>query len=167
MWLSIAIFCTGWFIVQFLMSVVFGIDSDIDTDASGGFEVSDLLSFKGLIHFGIGYSWWMVIHAQNSSWSTHAVAFLLGSLVMIILWLTYWAVSKLKKEVIPELGQALVGKSCKIYTKNPYTGEFSVLVESNGALKEISGIRSKGNSEIVSGQHVIIRDFIDGKYYID
>lgn len=165
MWLSIAIFCTGWFIVQFLMSVVFGIDSDVDT--SGDFEVSDLLSFKGLIHFGIGYSWWMVIHAQNSSWSTHAVAFLLGSLVMVILWLTYWAVSKLKKEIVPELGKDLIGKAGEIYTKNPYTREYSVLIESNGALKEISGVRSKGDTEIIAGHHVIIRDYIDGKYYID
>ena len=88
MWLSVAIFCTGWFVIQFLLSVIFGLDSDIDTDTSGDFDASDLFTFKGLIHFGIGYSWWMVIHAQDSSWSTHAVAFLLGSLVMVVLWLT-------------------------------------------------------------------------------
>jgi hypothetical protein len=151
------------------MSVVLGIDSDINTDISSDFEIGDLLSFKGLIHFGIGYSWWMVIHSGNTSWTTHAIAFLLGSLVMVILWLTYWMVSKLKKEVIPEIGKELIGKTCEIYTKNPYTGEYSVLIESNGALREISGVRvlSGNESGVVPGQRFIIKDYIDGKYYIN
>lgn len=165
MWLAVAIFCTGWFLIQFLMSVVFGVDSELDS--SGDFELGDILSFKGLIHFGIGYSWWMVIHAQDSSWSTHAVAFLLGSLVMVVLWLTYWGVSKLKKEITPELGKDLIGKTCEIYSKNPYTGEYSVFVESNGAKKVISGVRVFEGESAVPGQTMVIKDFIDGKYYIN
>lgn len=34
-YLGLAIFCTGWFLVQFLLSTIWGdleIDSDIDTD---------------------------------------------------------------------------------------------------------------------------------------
>lgn len=163
-WAGVAVFCTGWFIVQFLLSVVFGLDADTDTDTS--LDISDFLSFKGIIHFGIGYSWWMVTHSGNTSWATHATAFLLGILVMTILWLTYWGASKLKKEIIPEIGETLVGRTCEIYTKNPYTGEYTVLVESNGAQKEISGVRTKGDFELVAGQRAIIKEYIDGKYYI-
>lgn len=166
MWLSIAIFCTGWFVIQFLLSVIFGLDSDIDTDTSGDFDASDLLTFKGLIHFGIGYSWWMVIHAGNTSWSTHAVAFLLGTLVMIVLWLTYLGVSKLKKEIIPEVGESLVGKSGIIYAKNLHTKEYTVTITSNGASKEIQSVISLGENP-KTGQTVIIKEYKDGKYFIN
>lgn len=164
MWLGIAIFCTGWFIIQFLLSVIFGLDSD--TDISGDFEASDLLSFKGLIHFGIGYSWWMVIHSQNTSWSTHALAFLLGSLVMIVLWLTYWGISKLKKEIIPERGEALVGKSGVVYSKDLITGEYTVTLEINGAMREIQSVESLGENP-KPGQTVIIKEYKKGKYFIN
>lgn len=164
MWLGIAIFCTGWFIIQFLLSVIFGLDSD--TDISGDFEASDLLSFKGLIHFGIGYSWWMVIHSQNTSWSTHALAFLLGSLVMVVLWLTYWGISKLRKEIIPERGEALVGKSGVVYTKDLITGEYTVTLEINGAMREIQSVESLGEDP-KPGQTVIIKEYKEGKYFIN
>ena len=164
MWLGIAIFCTGWFIIQFLMSVIFGLDSD--TDISGDFEASDLLSFKGLIHFGIGYSWWMVIHSQNTSWSTHALAFLLGSLVMVVLWLTYWGISKLRKEIIPERGEALVGKSGVVYTKDLITGEYTITLEINGAMREIQSVESLGEDP-KPGQTVIIKEYKEGKYFIN
>jgi membrane protein implicated in regulation of membrane protease activity len=166
MWLGIAVFCTGWFVIQFLLSVIFGLDSDIDVDTSGDFDASDLLSFKGLIHFGIGYSWWMVIHSQNTSWSTHAVAFLLGSLVMIVLWLTYLGISKLKKEIIPERGEALVGKSGVVYAKDLITGEYTVTLEINGAMREIQSVESLGENP-KPGQTVIIKEYKDGKYFIN
>ena len=166
-WPAIATFCTGWFVVQFIMSIIFGVDSGVDTDGdTSNLEVSDLLSFKGLIHFGIGYSWWMVTHASNISWVTHAIAFGLGVLVMIILWATYWGLSKLKKELVPEIGESLVGKTGEVYTKNPYTGEYTLLVTINGAKREIYGVRSKSNEQL-PGQSVIIREYVDGKYYID
>lgn len=164
MWLGIAIFCTGWFIIQFLMSVIFGLDSD--TDISGDFDATDLLSFKGLIHFGIGYSWWMVIHSQNTSWSTHALAFLLGSLVMVVLWLTYWGISKLRKEIIPERGEALVGKSGVVYTKDLITGEYTITLEINGAMREIQSVKSLGEDP-KPGQTVIIKEYKEGKYFIN
>lgn len=163
-WAGVAVFCTGWFIVQFLLSVIFGLDSDTDINVND-LDVSDFISFKGVIHFGIGYSWWMVTHAGNTTWATHAIAFLLGVLVMVILWLTYLGISKLKKEVVPELGEALVGKTCEIYTKNPYTGEYTILIEANGALKEVSGVRTK-DMNLVAGQRAVIKEYVDGKYYI-
>ena len=167
-WPAIATFCTGWFVVQFILSIIFGVGSevDIDGDSSADLDLSDLISFKGLIHFGIGYSWWMVTHSTNVTWVTHAIAFGLGILVMLILWATYWGLSKLKKEIIPETGETLIGKTGEVYTKNPYTGEYTLIVEVNGAKREVFGVRSKSN-EILPGQSTVIREYIDGKYYID
>ena len=46
--LVIALVTTGIFLVQFILSIFFG---DVDTDA----DISSLVSFKGLTHFGIGF----------------------------------------------------------------------------------------------------------------
>ena len=51
------------FIVQFILSNLgFGdTDIDIDLDGDADFDVSDLLSFKGLIHFLMGFSGWLML----------------------------------------------------------------------------------------------------------
>ena len=51
----------GIFIVQFILSNLGFGDTDIDIDLDGDidFDVSDLLSFKGLIHFLMGFSGWL------------------------------------------------------------------------------------------------------------
>ena len=72
---GIALFCTGIFIVQFILSFILGeidLDSDIDLDADGDvdFSLSDILSFKGLIHFGIGFGWY-VDQQQKAGDRTH------------------------------------------------------------------------------------------------
>lgn len=53
------------FIIQFIMSL-FGydadIDIDVDLDGNTDFSVSDLVSFKGLIHFIMGSSTYLYTH---------------------------------------------------------------------------------------------------------
>lgn len=166
MWLTIAIFCTGWFILQFLMTVIFGSDGDLASPETSELDAGDFLSFKGLIHFGIGYSWWMVIHSGDSSWSTHAVAFLLGSLVMVILYLTYWGVSKLKKEIVLESGESLIGRTGQVYTRDQNNGEYTILITRNGSRKELHSVISDGENP-ETGQTVVIKDYKDGKYFIN
>ena len=61
---GLALFSTGIFIVQFILSFFIGeldLDTDIDLDGDGvdDFSIGDLISFKGLIHFLIGFSWTM------------------------------------------------------------------------------------------------------------
>ena len=51
----------GIFIIQFILSNLGISDTDLDVDFDGNvdFSVSDLLSFKGLIHFAMGFSGWL------------------------------------------------------------------------------------------------------------
>ena len=50
--LIIALITTGIFVIQFILSIFFGdIDTEIDIDA----DISSVVSFKGLTHFGIGF----------------------------------------------------------------------------------------------------------------
>lgn len=53
----------GIFIVQFILSSFGFLETDLDVDFDGNvdFNVSDLLSFKGLIHFAMGFSGWLML----------------------------------------------------------------------------------------------------------
>lgn len=146
------------------MTVIFESDCDLDSPETSELDAGDFLSFKELIHFGIGYSWWMVIHSGDSSWSTHTVAFLLGSLVMVILYLTYWGVSKLKKELVLESGESLIGRTGQVYTRDQNNGEYTILITRNGSRKELHSVISEGEN-LETGQTVVIKDYKDGKYF--
>lgn len=57
----------GIFILQFCLSFIGGdteMDTDIDLDGEADFSFSNLISFKGLIHFLMGLSGWLMITQQ-------------------------------------------------------------------------------------------------------
>ena len=56
--LIIALVTTGIFLIQFVLSIFFG---DIDADVDVGADISSVVSFKGLTHFGIGFGWYMYL----------------------------------------------------------------------------------------------------------
>ena len=56
--LIIALVTTGIFAVQFVLSIFFG---DINADADIDTDISSVVSFKGLTHFGIGFGWYMYL----------------------------------------------------------------------------------------------------------
>ena len=56
--LIIALVTTGIFLIQFVLSIFFGdLDADVDVDT----DISSVVSFKGLTHFGIGFGWYMYL----------------------------------------------------------------------------------------------------------
>jgi hypothetical protein len=59
-WYAIVLIVSGaLFLFSTIGSLFFGdvdIDLDSDLDASSGFTVSDIISFKGLLHFTLGFS---------------------------------------------------------------------------------------------------------------
>ena len=66
----------GIFIVQFLLSNLFGwgdLDLDIDFDGEPDFGLGDVLSFKGLVHFAMGFSGWLML-AGKVTLTTLAIA---------------------------------------------------------------------------------------------
>lgn len=57
-----ALVSTGIFLLQFILSIFFGnMDTDIDVNADGNADIdmSSVLSFKGLIHFCMGFGWFI------------------------------------------------------------------------------------------------------------
>ena len=52
----------GIFILQFIISWVAGeLDVDVDFDGDADFDIGDVVSFKGLIHFLMGFGGWTSI----------------------------------------------------------------------------------------------------------
>lgn len=75
----------GIFIVQFILSW-FGGDTDLDVDLDGDMDVSDIVSFKGLVHFVMGASGWLCIkHSVSHSieWYDYLIA------AVFFLWLYF------------------------------------------------------------------------------
>ena len=86
--LIIALITTGIFVIQFILSIFFGdIDTEIDVDA----DISSVVSFKGLTHFGIGFGWYMYLAGH-----TDVANYIIGILkVFSLCWLFGFFIRKL------------------------------------------------------------------------
>lgn len=112
----IAIVCLGIFIIRVILALI-GCDTDFDADAD--FDLGDLISFKGVLHFLIGFSGYLSYRFQEKLYTgTHDIAWacVIGLIVMILLYFTYMLLAKLdspQKQLDPEL---LIGYNGRIDT---------------------------------------------------
>jgi len=89
------LFSLVFFIIKMSITFVFG-DFDIDFDCDGDvdFDVSSLFSFKGVLHFILGFSTYLTSIAQIKNvteFSTfhYILAVLVGAVFMVMLWYIY------------------------------------------------------------------------------
>lgn len=83
--LIIALVTTGIFLIQFVLSIFFGdLDADVDVDT----DISSVVSFKGLTHFGIGFGWYMYL-AGNTEIQSYVVGILVGLFFVFAAWFLY------------------------------------------------------------------------------
>lgn len=126
-----------------------------DTDLDGELDVSDIVSFKGLVHFVMGASGWLCIkHSVSHSieWYDYLIALICGILFVVILYYLYKLCLKLQHQVIPEKGEALVGT---ITIPNDISGGSSViLVEINGMLQELSAYAEEEHKTYKNGDRI-------------
>ena len=162
----------GIFLVQFILSW-FGGDTDLDVDLDGELDmtVSDIVSFKGLIHFIMGASGWLCIKQSIShsvEWYDYLIALVCGILFVVILYYLYKLCLKLQHQVIPEEGEALVGRVGFISIPNELPNSHSILlIEINGMLQELPAYPEDSNKSLKGGQRVRISKFENGKYYFN
>lgn len=99
----------GIFIIQFILSN-FGGDTelDVDFDGEGDFDTSSLLSFKGLIHFAMGFSGWLML-VDKVNIFTISIGIAIGILFMVILYYLYKLCMKFHSEPTERSGVELVG----------------------------------------------------------
>ena len=80
---------SGLFVLTTIGSLLFGdMDLDADVDVGSGFLVSDVISFKGLIHFTIGFSLTLTLMGEFSLLSA-AIGVITGIVFVLILYYLY------------------------------------------------------------------------------
>lgn len=99
----------GIFIIQFFLSL-FGGDTDVDIDLDGDadFDTGSLFSFKGLVHFAMGFSGWLML-AREVNPFTVCIAVMAGIAFMVILYYLYKLCMQFHSEPTEKSGIELVG----------------------------------------------------------
>lgn len=163
-WL-IAIVSTGIFVVQFILSIFFGdVDVDVDGDAEVDSDVSSVMSFKGLVHFGIGFGWRMVL-AGEATLGNLVRATLVGLIFVFSLWRLYILAYRLQTNHKPESSKDIVGRYGKVYA-NHSDGRYVIQISYNGAMRELDVISLSGRTDYRTGERVTVEKFDANKYYI-
>ena len=156
--LIIALVTTGIFLIQFVLSIFFGdLDADVDTD------ISSVVSFKGLTHFGIGFGWYMYL-AGNTEIQSYAIGILIGLFFVIAVWFLYKKAYQLQQVNHSEATSELAGRECIIYFKQS-ENKYTVQVSRDGAMREMDVISESGKA-YQTGDRTVITRYQDGTLYI-
>ena len=158
--LIIALVTTGIFAVQFVLSIFFG---DINADADIDTDISSVVSFKGLTHFGIGFGWYMYLQ-QDTDVISYIVGILVGLLFVFAVWYLYKKAYQLQQVNRSENTEQLVGRECTIYF-NQGKGKYTVQVSRDGAMREVDVI-SKSSKVNRTGDKTIIAAYRERTLYI-
>lgn len=87
---------------------------------------------------------------------------------VVILYYLYKLCLKLQHQVIPEEGEALVGRVGFVSIPNELPNSHSILlIEINGMLQELPAYPEDSNKSLKGGQRVRISKFENGKYYFN
>lgn len=167
---GIALFCTLIFIVQFILSFFLGefdLDSELDIDGDGisDFNWSDILSFKGLIHFGIGFGWTMWFNqGMDNKLLAAIIAIGVGLIFVGVLWSVYWFARKLENPNTQEKGEDLVGREVKIYLVLTDTRYKAFILRNNR--RQLIEVKSRGNKVYKTGDSAVVKEYKKGIYLI-
>lgn len=158
---TIAIIVYSLFLIQFIISL-FGVDTDFDVDFDGtpDFTASDLISFKGLVHFLMGYSGYLCL-TGDYTWYNQIIAVLIGVLFLVILYYCYKLMLKLQHHPTVQEGSDLVGARGIVQLKMDNC--YFVGVQINGVTTQIRCISENSYS---IGDIVLIKQYLKGNYYI-
>ena len=158
--LIIALVTTGIFVIQFILSIFFGdIDADTDVDA----DISSVVSFKGLTHFGIGFGWYMYL-GGNTEIQSYVIGILVGLFFVLAVWFLYKKAYQLQQVNHSEQTNQLVGRECVIYFKQS-DSKYTVQTTRDGAMREVDVISESGKT-YQTGDRTIITSYKDGTLFI-
>ncbi|MEY8708084.1 hypothetical protein AALK94_12260 [Bacteroides faecichinchillae] len=158
--LIIALVTTGIFAIQFVLSIFFGdMDADVDVDA----DISSVVSFKGLTHFGIGFGWYMYL-AGNTEVQSFVIAILIGLFFVFAVWFLYKKAYQLQQVNSSEQIEQLVGRECTIYFKQS-GNKYTVQTSRDGAMREVDVISESGKT-YQTGDKTIISNYKNGILFI-
>lgn len=158
---------------QLILTLVTGgldLDLDFDGDASADFDMSSVVSPKGLIHFLFGSSWYLVLiqpirENREWLWNDWLIAIGVGLVVSIFVILLYYWLSKLACEKKRECGKELVNRVGHIYLNNG-NGNYDLSIVISGMTSIIQVTSKSGNTTYKTGNPATIIEYKDGIYFI-
>jgi len=152
----------GIFLLRFALSW-FGGDFELDSDAD--LDVSDVVSFKGFLHFLMGFTGWLSTKnlIAHIVWYDYIIAFVVGVLFIAALFFVYKLLLKLESKPTILTGQELVGSFGKIYLDR---GDSYLVTVNNGLGTTEVPARYRENKKYKTGDTVMLCDYKEGYYSI-
>lgn len=167
---ALAIAAYSIFLIQFIVSVMGGsdLDMDIDFDGDGMMDLTwgDIFSFKGLIHFLMGFAGWLSLTAYNGGtiqWYDYLIAFGIGIGFVVLLIYVGKGLMKLQHEPSGASGWDLVGHDAYISVVPNEPDTYYVNVPDYS--QEIKVV-SRSGAKYKLADEVVILSYEDGKYFI-
>ena len=167
---ALAIAAYSIFLIQFLISAFGGsdLDTDIDFDGDGTMDLTwgDIFSFKGLIHFLMGFAGWLSLTSYNSGtihWYDYLIALGLGVGFVFLLVYVGKGLMKLQHEPTGVKGWDFVGHNAYISVIPNEPDTYYVNVPDYG--EEIKVV-SRSGAKYKLADEVVIISYEDGKYSI-
>lgn len=158
----------GIFIIRFILSWVGGdFDIDVDTDL----DLGDVVSFKGITHFLMGFFGWLSVKSfttHNIMWYDYLIAFVLGVIFVIILYYVYKFLMKLENKPQILSGKNLIGSTAKVYLVSSTIDAdtlFKYVITANNGIGTVE-IPAKSRESYKVGDSVVIKDYVNAYYII-
>ena len=152
------------FIIRFILSWV-GADFDVDADI----DIGDVVSFKGLTHFLMGFSGWLSVKSyitHNVMWYDYLIALILGVIFVILLYFVYKLLISLETKPQILFGKQLIGKTGKIYIILEPEDSIKKYIITVGNGLGTQEYPAKSNNSYKLGDEVVISDYVNAYYII-
>lgn len=161
---AVALTVYSIFIIRFILSWV-GADFDVEADL----DVSDVVSFKGLTHFLMGFSGWLSVKSyttHNVMWYDYLIALILGVIFVILLYFVYKLLISLETKPQVLFGKQLIGKTGKIYIILEPEDSIKKYIITVGNGLGTQEYPAKSNNSYKLGDEVVISDYVNAYYII-
>ena len=161
---AVALTVYSIFIIRFILSWV-GADFDVDADI----DIGDVVSFKGLTHFLMGFSGWLSVKSyitHNVMWYDYLIALILGIIFVILLYFVYKLLISLETKPQILFGKQLIGKTGKIYIILEPENSIKKYIITVGNGLGTQEYPAKSNNSYKLGDEVVISDYVNAYYII-
>lgn len=151
----------GIFIIQFCLSLI-GSDADFDIDFDGDMDItfSDIISFKGMIHFLMGFSGWLMLNEKVTP-ITIIIGIIIGFFFLGLLYYVYKIVLSFQHFSAKKSGVGLIGTVVTVsLIMKPVENKRCLCTLGTDELNCIS------EHPVKIGDKCVILGYIDGIYHI-